>query len=174
MRSIHSWSRRRSVMFWWRTCGSRVPSSPAPSGPAAAHPCSRRHRCRSRRPGGAHGTAPSMQLLFGSHSDPPAAGTRGRHARARAGVRVGGPHARRHGAAASPGGGRGARGGRAEGGAARREGRAEFDSRMAYGMPSTGTPLCISAAMSPSPFSMLHLGWKAAPRRLWHRRPARP
>ena len=39
----------------------------------------------------------------------------------------------------------------AEGGAARREGRAEFDSRMAYGMPSTGTPLCISAAMSPSP-----------------------
>ena len=71
--------------------------------------------------------------------------------RARAGVRVGGPHARRHGAAASPGGGRGARGGRAEGGAARREGRAEFDSRMAYGMPSTGTPLCISAAMSPPP-----------------------
>ena len=66
----------------------------------------------------------------------------GRESRGSAGSpgRGAGPHARPHGAAASPGGGRGARGGRAEGGAARREGRAEFDSRMAYGMPSTGTP----------------------------------
>ena len=53
------------------------------------------------------------------------------------------------------------------------EGRAEFDSRMAYGMPSTYPPVHICGHESIPP-PMLHLGWKAAPRRLWHRRPARP
>ena len=105
---------------------------------------------------GAHGTAPSTQLLP-TPLRSTCVVTRGRHARTRTGVRVGGPHAgsggRTRGGTARPprraeGGGRA--GGRRRA-VPRREGRAEFDSRMAYGMPSTGTPLCISAAMSPPP-----------------------
>ena len=104
-------------------------------------------------------TAPSAQLLFF-----PLRPDLRRHARtprARVGVRVAaerarhagagphagrGTHARRHGAAASPGGGWGARG-RAEG--ARGEGRAEFDSRRAYGTLSRNP--CTSAAIIPPP-----------------------
>ena len=54
------------------------------------------------------------------------------------------------------------------------EGQAELDSRMAYGMPSTYPPVHICDHEYIPLFPMLHLGWKAAPRRLWCRRPARP
>ena len=87
-------------------------------------------------------------------------------------MRVGGPHARRYGAAASPSGGRGARGGRAEGGATRREGRAEFDFRMAYGMPSKYPPVHICGHESTPPFPCcisagrrLHVGCGVGARR---------
>ena len=68
----------------------------------------------------------------------------GRESR-RAARRARRPHAQWHGSAASP-----------------RGSSFEFDSRMAYGMPSSiHVPLCISAAMSPPPqLPMLHLGWE--------------
>jgi hypothetical protein len=127
-------------------------------------------------------TAPSAQLLFF-----PLRPDLRRHARtprARVGVRVAaerarhagagphagrGTHARRHGAAASPGGGWGARG-RAEG--ARGEGRAEFDCRRAYGTLSRNP--CTSAAITPaappciSVGRRLHAGWCRCPARPWY------
>ena len=94
---------------------SLVPSSPAPCWPAeAAATLAPRHGCRHYRlPGGPHGTAPSAQLLpFPLRPD---LHRNARTPRARAGLSR--PHARRHGAAASPGGGWGGGGarGRAEG-----------------------------------------------------------
>ena len=126
-------------------------------------PCSTAHSHRLPGCPWYAGTAPSTQLLPTSLRSTCAV-TRGRHAHMsghesrRAARRARRPHAQWHGSAASP-----------------RGSSFEFDPRMAYGMPSSiHVPLCISAAMSPPPLPMLHLGWKAAPRRLWCRRPARP
>ena len=155
----------------WASVGGRL---------SAAATLAPRHRCRYRLPRrppwyGAIRATPSLPTQTGP-VPPREDATRmsGRESRGSAGSpgRGAGPDARRHGAAASQGGGRGARGERAEGGAARREGRAEFDSRMAYGMPSTYPPVHICGHESIPPFPCcisagrgLHVGCRVGARR---------
>jgi hypothetical protein len=137
------------------------------------HPCSTRHRCRHRLPGGPRGTAPSAQLLpfplrpdLRRHARTPRARAAVRVAAARARHAGAGPHAgrgqhtRRHGAAASPGGGWG--GVRKGGGRARRgSSRVRFLEGLRHALEE---PLHICGSDSTSPpcnsaGRWLHVGW---------------
>jgi hypothetical protein len=154
---------------------ARAPSSPAPSGPASAsgrHPCSTRHRCGHVGSRGAHGTAPSVQLLLF-----PLRPDLRRHARtphARAGVRVAAARARhatpgrKQGAGRTRGGTarppRRAEGGGGAGGRMARAARVELSSILGELTARTrGTPAHLRQSFH---LPSLHLGWKAAPRRL--------